>query len=181
VHDSIELFSHSLIEAPVLVVIVALIGFWNCRTALLMAASIPITLAITFGVINTLGIDLQQVSIASLIIALGLLVDVRVVSGDAVERELAAGRPRPIAAWLGPTHLFKTMAFATRTNIVSYLPFMLLRNDPRLLSHGERPDPASQGQALRPVRKRRAEHSFSIHQTRRTENCTIIRTCRHSR
>ncbi len=55
VHDSIELFSHSLIEAVVLVVIVALIGFWSWRTAILMAASMPITLAITFGVINTLG------------------------------------------------------------------------------------------------------------------------------
>ena len=129
VHDSIELFSHSLIEALVLVVVVALIGFWSWRTALLIAASMPITLAITFGVINTLGIDLQQVSIASLIIALGLLVDVPVVSGDAIVRELGEGQPRSIAAWLGPTKLFKTMAFATVTNIVSYLPFLLLPGD----------------------------------------------------
>ena len=129
VHDSIELFSHSLIEALVLVVVVALIGFWSWRTAILIAASMPITLAITFGVISTLGIDLQQVSIASLIIALGLLVDVPVVSGDAIVRELGAGQPRSVAAWLGPTKLFKTMAFATVTNIVSYLPFLLLPGD----------------------------------------------------
>jgi multidrug efflux pump subunit AcrB len=129
VHDSIELFSHSLIEALVLVVVVALIGFWSWRTAILIAVSIPITLAITFGVINTLGIDLQQVSIASLIIALGLLVDVPVVSGDAIVRELSTGQPRSVAAWLGPTKLFKTMAFATVTNIVSYLPFLLLPGD----------------------------------------------------
>ena len=129
VHDSIELFSHSLIEALVLVVVVALIGFWSWRTALLIAASMPITLAITFGVINTLGIDLQQVSIASLIIALGLLVDVPVVSGDAIVRELGSGQPSSTAAWLGPTKLFKTMAYATVTNIVSYLPFLLLPGD----------------------------------------------------
>jgi multidrug efflux pump len=129
VHDSIELFSHSLIEALVLVVVVALIGFWSWRTALLIAASMPITLAITFGIINTLGIDLQQVSIASLIIALGLLVDVPVVSGDAIVRELGAGQPRSTAAWLGPTKLFKTMAYATVTNIVSYLPFLMLPGD----------------------------------------------------
>ncbi len=129
VHDSIELFSHSLVEALVLVVIVALIGFWSWRTSLLIAVSMPITLGITFGVINTLGIDLQQVSIASLIIALGLLVDVPVVSGDAIVRELGAGQPRSVAAWLGPTKLFKTMAFATVTNIVSYLPFLLLPGD----------------------------------------------------
>ena len=129
VRDSIELFSHSLIEALLLVVVVALIGFWSWRTAILIAASMPITLAITFGVINTLGIDLQQVSIASLIIALGLLVDVPVVSGDAIVRELGVGQPRSVAAWLGPTKLFKTMAFATVTNIVSYLPFLMLPGD----------------------------------------------------
>jgi multidrug efflux pump subunit AcrB len=129
VHDSIELFSHSLIEALVLVVIVALIGFWSWRTSMLIAASIPITLAITFGVISTLGIDLQQVSIASLIIALGLLVDVPVVSGDAIVRELGEGQTRSAAAWLGPTKLFKTMAYATVTNIVSYLPFLMLPGD----------------------------------------------------
>ena len=129
VHDNIELFTHSLIEALVLVVIVALIGFWSWRTAVLIAASMPITLAITFGVMNTLGIDLQQVSIASLIIALGLLVDVPVVSGDAIVRELGEGQPRSVAAWLGPTKLFKMMAFATITNIASYLPFLLLPGD----------------------------------------------------
>jgi multidrug efflux pump subunit AcrB len=129
VHDSIELFSHSLIEALVLVVGVALIGFWSWRTSMLIAASMPITLGITFGIINTLGIDLQQVSIASLIIALGLLVDVPVVSGDAIVRELGEGQPRSTAAWLGPTKLFKTMAYATVTNIVSYLPFLMLPGD----------------------------------------------------
>ncbi|MBV9483696.1 MAG: efflux RND transporter permease subunit, partial [Acidobacteria bacterium] len=129
VHDKIELFTHSLIEAVVLVVIVALVGFWSWRTSVLIAAAMPITLAITFGVMNTLGIDLQQVSIASLIIALGLLVDVPVVSSDAIVRELGAGQPRSIAAWLGPTKLFKVMAFATITNIASYLPFLLLPGD----------------------------------------------------
>jgi len=45
------------------------------------------------------------VSFASLIIALGLLVDVRVISGDAIMRELASGQPSSAAAWLGPTKL----------------------------------------------------------------------------
>ena len=71
----------------------SLIGFWEWRSALLMALSIPITLAMTFGMMYLLGIDLQQVSIASLIIALGLLVDDPVVAGDAIKRDLAAGHP----------------------------------------------------------------------------------------
>ena len=62
-----------------------------------MALSIPLTLAMTFGMMDLLHIDLQQVSIASLIIALGLLVDDPVVAGDAIKRELGQGQPPLIA------------------------------------------------------------------------------------
>ena len=126
VEESIELFMKSLYEAIILVVFVALIGFWEWRSALLMALSIPITLAMTFGMMHTLGIDLQQVSIATLIIALGLLVDDPVVAGDAIKRDLAAGHPPLVAAWLGPTKLATAILYATITNIVAYLPFLLL-------------------------------------------------------
>ena len=64
------------------------------RSALLMALSIPITLAMTFGMMMALGIDLQQVSIATLIIALGLLVDDPVVAGDAIKRDLDEQQPQ---------------------------------------------------------------------------------------
>jgi multidrug efflux pump subunit AcrB len=126
VTENVNLFMNSLYEAIVLVVVVALIGFWDWRSALLMGLAIPITLFITFGMSHLLKIDLQQVSIATLIIALGLLVDVPVVSGDAIKNSLGAGYPRLIAAWLGPTRLIKAIIFATITNIVAYLPFLTL-------------------------------------------------------
>jgi multidrug efflux pump subunit AcrB len=117
---------NSLYEAVILVVIVSLIGFWEWRSAALMALSMPITLLMTFGMMHALGIDLQQVSVASLIIALGLLVDDPVVAGDAIKRDLAAGHPSVISAWLGPTKLASAIMYATVTNIVAYLPFLLL-------------------------------------------------------
>jgi len=126
VTENVGLFMNSLYEAIFLVVIVALIGFWDWRSALLMGLAIPITLFITFGMSHMLGIDLQQVSIATLIIALGLLVDVPVVSGDAIKNSLGEGLPPLIAAWLGPTKLITAIIFATLTNIVAYLPFLTL-------------------------------------------------------
>ncbi len=129
VRTSVDLFMRSLYEAIVLIVIVALIGFREWRSATLMAASIPLTLAMTFGMMHILGIDIQQVSIASLIIALGLLVDDPVVAGDAIKRELSAGHPPAIASWLGPTKLATAILFATITNIVTYLPFLTLTGD----------------------------------------------------
>ncbi len=126
VKENIHLFLRALDEAIILVVAVSLIGFWEWRLALIMALAIPITLAMTFGVSYMLGIDLQQVSVATLIIALGLLVDVPVVAGDGIKRGLAAGRPRLVAAWLGPTKLATAIFYATLTNIIAYLPFLML-------------------------------------------------------
>jgi multidrug efflux pump subunit AcrB len=126
VKENIDLFMGSLYEAIILVVVIALIGFWEWRSALLLAISIPLTLAMTFGMMSLVGIDLQQISIASLIIALGLLVDDPVVAGDAIKRELDHGHPGKIAAWLGPTKLARAIMFATITNIVAYLPFLML-------------------------------------------------------
>lgn len=129
VTENVNLFMSSLWEAILLVVLVSWLGFWSWRSAILLSLAIPITLGLTFGMMYVLGIDLQQVSIASLIIALGLLVDVPVVSGDAIERAMGQGHKRSIAAWLGPTKLFTTMLYATLTNIVAYLPFLMLTGD----------------------------------------------------
>ncbi len=127
VDENVALFMNSLYEAVALVVLIALIGFWEWRSALLMALSIPTTLALTFAFMHLLGLDVQQVSIASLIIALGLLVDDPVVAGDAIKRELTSGHSRLIAAWLGPTRLATAILFATITNIVAYLPMLLIQ------------------------------------------------------
>ncbi len=126
VKENLHLFLRALYEAIILVVIVSLIGFWEWRLALIMALAIPITLSMTFGVSYMLGIDLQQVSVATLIIALGLLVDVPVVAGDGIKRGLADGLPRQVAAWLGPTKLATAIFFATLTNIIAYVPFLML-------------------------------------------------------
>ena len=53
VEENIDLFMDALYEAIALVVIVSLIGFWEWRSAVLMAISIPITLAMTFGIMLT--------------------------------------------------------------------------------------------------------------------------------
>ncbi|QQS46345.1 MAG: efflux RND transporter permease subunit [Acidobacteriota bacterium] len=126
VEENIGLFTNSLLEAIVLVVLVAFVGFREWRSATLVALSIPLTLAMTFGMMHLLGIDLQQVSISSLILALGLLVDDPVVASDAIKREMANGRPPSVAAWLGPSKLAQAILYATITNIVAYLPLLLV-------------------------------------------------------
>ncbi len=129
VTESIGQFMSSLYQAVVLVVLVALVGFWQWRPTAIIAVSIPLSIAITFGLMNLLGLDLQQVSIASLIIALGLLVDDPIVATDAIQQNIARGHSPKVAAWLGPTKLARPMYFTTITNIVAYLPFLLLEGN----------------------------------------------------
>src|SRR3984885_1637768 len=91
-----------------------------------MAVAIQITLTMTFAFKHLLGVDIKQMSVATLFIALGLLVDDPVVAGDSVKRMLAEGHPPLVAAWLGPTKLAHAILFATITNIVAYVPFLAL-------------------------------------------------------
>ncbi len=126
VSEKVRQFDRNLIEAVVIVVLVALL-FMEWRSALLVAVSIPLTVAMTLGICQLLGIDLQQVSIAAMIIALGLLVDDPVVAGDAINREMAHGQPRDVAAWLGPQKLARAILYATVTNCVAFLPLLLVK------------------------------------------------------
>lgn len=125
VRDKVGDFLRALAEAVAIVIAFALL-FMERRSALLVAASVPLTLAMTFGFMSLLGLDLQQVSIAALIISLGLLVDDPVIASDAINRELAHGAPRERAAWLGPTKLAKAILYATLTNTVAFAPLLLV-------------------------------------------------------
>lgn len=126
VQEKILQFDQNLVEAMLIVVVVALL-LMEWRSALLVAFSIPLTVAMTLGMCQLLGIDLQQVSLAAMIIALGLLVDDPVVAGDAINRELAHGVPRDIAAWQGPQKLARAILYATLTNCVAFLPLLLVK------------------------------------------------------
>jgi multidrug efflux pump len=125
VKEKIRQFDQNLIEAIAIVVFVAIV-FMEWRSAVLVAISIPLTVAMTLGACQLLGIDLQQVSIAAMIIALGLLVDDPIVAGDSINRELAHDVPRDVAAWQGPKKLARAILYATVTNCVAFLPLLLV-------------------------------------------------------
>jgi multidrug efflux pump subunit AcrB len=128
VEHRIHHFVRCFVEAVVIVVIVALF-LMDWRSALVLATAIPLTVAMTLVGMQLLHIPLQQISIAALIIALGMLVDVPVVASDGINRELHLGETRLRAAWLGPLHLRHPMVFGTLINIFAFLPLLMLTGD----------------------------------------------------
>jgi multidrug efflux pump len=128
VEHRIHHFVKCFVEAVVIVIIVGLF-LMDWRSALVLAMAIPLTVAMTLVGMQMLHIPLQQISIAALIIALGMLVDVPVVASDGINRELHLGEPRLRAAWLGPLHLRHPMVFGTLINIFAFLPLLTLTGD----------------------------------------------------
>jgi multidrug efflux pump subunit AcrB/outer membrane protein TolC len=107
----------------VILVTVLLLPF---RVALVSAVAIPVTVAITFGMLNAFGIELHQVSISALIVVLGMVVDDAIVIADNYVDLLDRGVPAPEAAWRSATELFVPVLTATLTIIGSFLPLLLL-------------------------------------------------------
>ena len=93
-----------------------------CEPGLVVALSIPLTLAIVFSVMDLVDIDMQRISLGALIIALALLVDDAMTTTDAMINA-AGGRRRQAQA---ATFAFKTYAFAmlagTFVTIAGFVP-----------------------------------------------------------
>ena len=109
--------------ASVIVVTMLLLPF---RVALVSAVAIPVTISATFGLLNAFGIELHQVSIAALIVVLGMVVDDAIVIADNYIELLDEGVPRQEAAWRSASELAIPVLTATATIICSFLPFLIL-------------------------------------------------------
>lgn len=109
--------------ASVILVTIVLLPF---RVALVSAVAIPVTVAATFGLLNAFGIELHQVSIAALIVVLGMVVDDAIVIADNYIDLLDHGVNREEAAWRSASELAIPVLTATLTIICSFLPFLIL-------------------------------------------------------
>jgi len=96
------------------------------RVALVSAIAIPVTVSITFALLNLCGIELQQVSIAALITVLGMVVDDAIVIADNYVDLLDKHVPVEEAAWRCATEMAVPVLTATLTIIASFAPLLLL-------------------------------------------------------
>ena len=96
------------------------------RVALVASIAIPITVSITFALLNMAGIELHQVSIAALIVVLGMVVDDAIVIADNYVELLDHNIPRDEAAWRCASEMVVPVLTATITIIASFAPLLLL-------------------------------------------------------
>lgn len=121
VGDSI---SHFMIEfgIAILSVILVVMFLLPFRVASIASVAAPISIAITFGVINIMGIELHQVTLAALIIVLGMVVDNAIVVVDNYIEKLDEGVTPWTAAWQSATQLSLPIFTATLAIIFAFAP-----------------------------------------------------------
>ena len=110
VDDAIREFLESLWQAIAIIMVVSFIAL-GVRPGTVVALSIPLTIGLTFPVMELVHIDLQRISLGALIIALSLLVDDAMTTIDVMESRLAEGDEKESAA----TYAYRTLAAAMLT------------------------------------------------------------------
>lgn len=122
--------NHFMLEF--LIAIVAVIGvvmlLLPLRMAAVSAIAAPVSIAITFAVVNVLGIELHQVTLAALVIVLGMVVDDAIVVVDNYIEKLDEGLPRWQAAWQSATQLMVPIFTATIAIVFAFMPLALFLN-----------------------------------------------------
>lgn len=125
VKERITSLSHEFLLAIISVVLVTML-LLPLRVAVIAALAIPVTLCTTMGAMNALGITLHQVSIAALIMVLGIVVDDAIVIADNYVELLDRKVSIAEAAWHCATDMVVPVLTATVTIICSFLPLLII-------------------------------------------------------
>ena len=123
VDDSVMNFLHELVIAIVAVVIVVML-LLPLRVALVAASTIPITIFISLGLFYAFGIELNTVTLAALIVTLGMIVDNSIVIIDSYLEMLGEGMSRWHASIESTTHFIKSIFSATLAISITFFPFL---------------------------------------------------------
>ncbi|WP_241166498.1 efflux RND transporter permease subunit, partial [Serratia marcescens] len=121
VHDAVGNFMKVLLEAVVIVLAVSFLSL-GTRAGLVVAASIPLVLAMTFIGMEIAGIGIQRISLGALIIALGLLVDDAMITVEIMMSRLEKGEPVKKAATAAWTTTAFPMLTGTLVMIAGFIP-----------------------------------------------------------
>lgn len=127
VNKSVLSFLKDLVEAVLIVVLVMLFLF-PLRTALVSSTSVPVCIAATWAIMYLIGIELNTVTLAALIVVLGMIVDDSVVVIDGYSDLMNEGYSRWYSAAVSTRSLMTSMLIATCSVSFMFFPMLKLLN-----------------------------------------------------
>jgi multidrug efflux pump len=127
VSHSVDDFLESVAEAVAIVLLVSLLSL-GVRTGMVVVISIPFVLAATALFMQVLGIGLDKVSLGTLILGLGLLVDDAIIAVEMMSVKLEQGWSRVRAAEFAYTSTAFPMLTGTLVTVSGFLPIALAKS-----------------------------------------------------
>ncbi|WP_233843772.1 efflux RND transporter permease subunit [Dyella sp. 2HG41-7] len=127
VSHSVDDFLESVAEAVTIVLIVSLLSL-GFRTGMVVVISIPFVLAATALCMDMFGIGLHKVSLGTLVLALGLLVDDAIIAVEMMSVKLEQGWGRVRAAAFAYTSTAFPMLTGTLVTVSGFLPIALAKS-----------------------------------------------------
>ena len=128
VDTSVWAFVRDLVIAMIVVILVMLILF-PLRSALIASSGVPICTAIAIAIMYLMGMDLNTVTLAALIVVLGMIVDDSVITMDGYMDNIAKGMSRIDAASSSMKELFVPMLLSTASISVMFFPMLAIMTD----------------------------------------------------
>ncbi len=124
VDKKVKDFTTSLLQAIGIVLLVMLVTL-GLRTGLVVTSLIPMAMIMALFVMSLLGIGLNQMSLASLIIALGMLVDNSIVMSESILVQMREGKKAIQAAIDSASELRIPLLTSSLTTAAAFLPIFL--------------------------------------------------------
>ena len=124
VEKSVANFTSNLLQS-VAIVLLSMLLFLGLRTGLVVASLIPMTIVATLFIMGIFDIGLNQVSLAALIMALGMLVDNAIVVSEAIVVKMEKGTDAKEAAIESTRELAAPLLVSSLTTSAAFLSFFL--------------------------------------------------------
>ncbi|MGI9329387.1 MAG: efflux RND transporter permease subunit [Gammaproteobacteria bacterium] len=117
----------SNVYQTLVIVLVVVMLFLGLRTGLIVGSFVPLTMLFGLILMRVFGIELERVSIASSIIALGMLVDNGIVIAEEIRSRLERGEDRRQACIVTGQTLAVPLLTSSLTTIFAFLPMLLMQ------------------------------------------------------
>jgi len=124
VEQKVNEFADNLVQAVVVVTLVMLFTL-GLRTGLIVAMLIPTTMIAGILLMSVFNISIDQISLAALIIALGMLVDNGIVMSENIMVQMSEGKNKVEAAIESASELKVPLLVSSLTTAAAFLPIFL--------------------------------------------------------
>ncbi|MDW7670124.1 MAG: efflux RND transporter permease subunit [Bacillota bacterium] len=124
---NVNSFALNLLQGILFVVIVVFLGM-GFRNSMVVSSAIPLSILMTLILLQLFDIFIHQISIAALIIALGMLVDNAIVVSDAIQVRMDLGEERLVACIRGTRDVSVPVLTSTLTTVGAFLPLLMLHS-----------------------------------------------------